>query len=179
MNTMKTSTDGVVFLKGHEACVLHVYDDKDPKAKTREILPGMSYEGTLTAGWGHTGPDVIPGMTVTQHMADVWLVQDLAKSEKRVNEMVIAPGLRQHQFDVLVSWVYNTGGPKTSQMWNLVNRWLSNEIDDEQLGAWWTSTYVTSGGQPMSGLVKRRKEEYDIFVNGYNRHILKKNSQSF
>ena len=39
----------------------------------------MCPAGVLTIGWGHTGPDVYAGMTITQAQAETYLTNDLQK----------------------------------------------------------------------------------------------------
>lgn len=53
---------GVALLKQWERCVLYAYDD----ATEQRVNPGSQVHGTLTIGYGHTGNDVVPGLTWSQ-----------------------------------------------------------------------------------------------------------------
>jgi len=75
--------------KNAENCILRVYPDPaSPLAVALQarnlwstVLAGGAIPPELTdrsgapwtGGWGHTGPDVIQGMIVTQEIADAWL----------------------------------------------------------------------------------------------------------
>jgi len=94
---MKTSEAGVTAIIQREGERLHAYKDT---------------VGVLTIGVGHTSaagsPHVFPGMTITKAESRRILIADLAAVEKDVNDLVMVP-LNQHQFDALVSFVFNIG----------------------------------------------------------------------
>jgi len=62
------------YIKANESLRLDAYDD----ATGKPILPGHAIAGTLTNGYGHAGPDVFPGQTITPAMAEAWFQHDLA-----------------------------------------------------------------------------------------------------
>lgn len=62
------------YIKSNEGLRLYTYDDKTGK----RINAGDAVVGTLTAGYGHTGPDVIAGMVVTVDMAEIWFQRNFA-----------------------------------------------------------------------------------------------------
>jgi lysozyme len=64
--------DGQLYTRSNESCRLEPYDD----ATGETILPGNPVKGTLTQGYGHTGPDVIPGRKWAQAQADSAFVVD-------------------------------------------------------------------------------------------------------
>ncbi|TKH42069.1 hypothetical protein C1I60_22490 [Paenibacillus terrae] len=68
----KISEAGLHLIKNSEGCRLEAYKP-------------VATETYWTIGWGHYGPDVKQGMTITQAKADVMLVEDLAKYEAYVN----------------------------------------------------------------------------------------------
>jgi GH24 family phage-related lysozyme (muramidase) len=171
---MKYSATGFAFLKGHEGLILFVYDDL--VYPTKPHTAGTPVLGTLTAGYGHTGPDVYSGMEVTDTMADIWLLNDISWAENKVNQKIKKPGLNQAQFDMLVSHTFNTGGSET--LYSLVNDWLAGNGTLEAVGWWWTQKYITSKGKTLPGLIKRRAEEWEIFEGGYNMYEVKKNCPS-
>lgn len=64
--------------------------------------------GVWTAGYGHTGEDVIQGTTCTLESAALWLAADVGHAESAVTIGVTIP-LSQSQFDALVLFAYNVG----------------------------------------------------------------------
>ncbi len=88
---MKTSDQGVHLICEREGLRLEAYLDS---------------VGVPTIGVGHTAGVKI-GDTCTKEQALAWLAEDLQWSEAAVNQ-VTAP-LEQHQFDALVSFVFNVG----------------------------------------------------------------------
>ena len=76
-----------------------------------EEFRGVAYEdqgGVWTAGYGHTGSDVIKGTTCTLAQAATWLAGDVGHAETAVTNLVKVP-LTQRQFDALVMFSYNVG----------------------------------------------------------------------
>ena len=65
--------------------------------------------------------------------------------------------LNQNQFDALVSHAYNTGGSET--LFELIN----SQSSSIKICHWIENTYITSGGNLILGLVKRRQIEADLF----------------
>lgn len=107
--------------------------------------------GVCTIGWGHTGPEVKPGMVITEEQAEQFLLRDLAAAEKAVSELVKVP-LRQGQWDCLVDFAFNLGRvalAKSTLLKKLNARDYSGA--SEELMRW-----VHSGGQIIAGLQRRR-----------------------
>lgn len=91
---MKISDEGTAHLKNEEGCRLRAYQDT---------------VGVWTIGYGHTGPDVYPGLVWTQDQAEKALARRLeTEFGAAVNSGVKVP-LKQYQFDALVSFSYNVG----------------------------------------------------------------------
>lgn len=111
-----------------------------------------------TIGYGHTGPEVHPGMVITREEADNLLRQDAERVSAQVQNMVTAP-LTQNEFDALVCFVYNVGigNFAKSTMLRKLNQQdydgAANEFDR------WTR----AAGHVLPGLVARRQEEKDLF----------------
>ena len=99
---MKTSTNGIEFIKSFEGFIPYAYDDLTEK----RVNKGDPCKGTLTIGYGHTGSDVYKGQTCTKEEATKWLADELHTCEKAVSKY---KGLNQNQFDALVSFSYNCG----------------------------------------------------------------------
>lgn len=140
----KISQAGIALIKSFEGCRLTAYKP-------------VSTEQYWTIGWGHYGPDIRQGQTITQAQADAMLVTDLAKYESYVNNKAYVPltdKLTQNQFDALVSFCYNCGAGNLKTLCN--GRTLS------EIGASITK-YNKAGGKVLSGLVRRRQAELDLF----------------
>ena len=87
----------VEFLKQQEASRLKAYRDS---------------AGVWTIGYGHTGPEVGPGMRISQAMADRLLVDDLQIAAQRLAENAspeTVAGLSDAQYACLLSFVFNAG----------------------------------------------------------------------
>jgi lysozyme len=140
---MKTSQAGVDLIKEFEGLRLTAY-----------ICPA----GVLTIGYGHTSmagpPPVAKGMRITKKQAEDMLRADLVKYENAVLDAVNVP-LRQHQFDVLVSFAYNCG-PAALRRSTLLKRVNAKRFDDvpAQLMQW-----TKAQGRELPGLVRRRRAE--------------------
>lgn len=143
---MKTSTNGRKFIEQWEGCILHAYDDGT---------------GVLTIGYGHTSaagaPKVTAGMTITKEQADQILATDLKKVEDQVNSLVKVP-LTQNQFDVLVSFQFNTGALGKSSALKYLNQ------KNYEQAAQNLTLYNRGGGKIMQGLVNRRNAEKKLFL---------------
>lgn len=115
--------------------------------------------GVLTIGYGHTGPDVKPGLVITQQQAENLLAADLARFERGVSEMCAGLSLTQGQFDALVSFAYNLGlgALAGSTLMRLLR------AGDVQGAARQFDRWNKAGGKVLPGLVKRRAAERDLF----------------
>ena len=140
----QTGPEGIALIKAHEGCVLRTY--RCPANR-------------CSIGWGHSGPDVKPGMTITQEHAEKLLRQDLAVVEDAIARLVTVP-LSQFQHDAIASLAYNIGVPAfaKSTMLKLINA-KEHVKAAEQFGRW---SHVS--GTLLPGLVKRRKAEAELFL---------------
>jgi lysozyme len=95
---------GFDLLKKWEGCNLQAYDDANGQA----VKPGQHVYGTLTIGYGHTGPDVVPGLAWTQAQADQALQNDVAAIAEQISPLIHVP-LADNQFSALLSLAFNIG----------------------------------------------------------------------
>ncbi|MHB0805997.1 lysozyme [Stutzerimonas nitrititolerans] len=139
---MQTSQRGIDLIKSFEGLRLTAYDD------------GV---GVQTIGYGHT-KGVKPGMKITENWAEELLRDDLAEFEAAVNGLVKVR-LCQHQFDALVSLVFNIGPGafSDSTLLRLLNAGL---YDDAALQF---VRWNKGGGKVLSGLTRRRMAERKLF----------------
>lgn len=114
--------------------------------------------GIPTIGWGHTR-GVKLGDTCTVEQASAWFAEDAQEAIGTVNRAVSAP-LTQNQFDALVAFTFNVGGPRAekSTLLRMVN--AENYAGAaQQFGRW-----VYSGGHVSNGLIRRRAAERALFL---------------
>lgn len=179
---MFTSPDGVELIHHFETCVLTAYPDpRSPlsiacrKAKVDPLrythLDGWrDYSGDpWSIGWGSTGADIVPGLVWTQEQADRRFSVMLSDFEEMVAAAVTAP-LVQHEFDALVSIVYNVG-PGSSRKDGIIRlrsgrpstllRML-NELDYEGAAEQFIR-WVSPGSNVEAGLRRRRRAETAMF----------------
>ena len=136
---MKISDKGLALIQKYEGCRLTAY-----------LCPA----GVLTIGYGHTGKDVKPGMTITKTRALELLKKDVSKFEKAVLKYDSIYKWNQNQFDALVSFAFNIGS--IDQLTNNGKRTIS-EISSK------IPAYNKANGKVLSGLTKRRLEEKNLF----------------
>ncbi|MEC0234089.1 glycoside hydrolase family protein [Paenibacillus kribbensis] len=140
----KISKGGLDLIKKFEGCRLYAYKP-------------VATETYWTIGWGHYGPDVKQGMTITRDKADAMLVADLAKYEAYVNDpsyVAITDKLTQNQFDALTSFCYNCGAGNLKALCKgrtVVQ--IAQKI----------SEYNKGGGNVLKGLVRRRAAELALY----------------
>lgn len=129
--------------------------------------------GVLTIGYGHTGPDVKPGMTIAPQQAMDYLRDDLAYAEHVVEENVRQP-LTDSQFGALVSFVYNIGAGKAgvkdgfvtlrngkpSTLLTVLTEGRYDEVPDQMM------QWVNVSGVRSAGLVNRRTAEVALWNRG-------------
>lgn len=113
--------------------------------------------GVWTIGYGHT-LGVKEGQTITEERANELLYKDVERFEASVNRYVEVP-LTQYQFDALCSFSFNLGAYslKTSTLLRLLNLGNYDGAADE-FGEW-----IYAGGEPLLGLIRRRKAEELLF----------------
>lgn len=139
---MKTSIKGINLIKQFEGCRFTAYKP-------------VAAEKYWTIGYGHYGPDVAPGMKISQAQADAYLIADLAKFEKAVDSLGRA--WTQGQYDALVSFAYNCGAGNLKKL--VANR-TDQQIADTMLA------YNKGSGKVLAGLVRRRQAERTLFLSG-------------
>ena len=114
--------------------------------------------GRLTIGFGHIGPDVVPGLKVTEEEAEVLLRKDLELVERAMEPMIFVE-LSDNQFSACASLTYNIG------ISAFRHSTLLKKINDGDLpgAAMEFLKWDKVNGIPVPGLLKRRKVERDVF----------------
>ena len=135
---------GLLLIKNFEGCRLKAY----------KPVPTEKY---WTIGWGHYGPDVKEGQTITQAEADAMLVADCQRFADAVDNPANCPltaKLNANQRDALISFTFNCGAGCLRTLCR--GRSLAQICEA-------MSRYNLSGGKPLAGLTRRRKAEQTLF----------------
>lgn len=142
---MKTSAAGLAFIERWEGTRLTAYKDSG---------------GVWTIGVGHTGPEVVNGLTITAAKATDLLAEDVIEAEVAVRQVTVP--LTQAQFDTLVSFAFNVGNAafRSSTLLRKLNAGDYAAVP-AQLGRW-----VHDNGKVVAGLVNRRKAEGEMWALG-------------
>lgn len=138
---MNLGTKGIELIKKYEGCRLEAYK-----------CPGDVW----TIGWGHTA-GVYEGQTITQEEADRMFLEDVKVYSNAVEKYQEKFNLTQNQFDALTSFAYNCGVGSLANVMSVCN--TKQEIAEE------CKLYNKANGVVLAGLVRRREEEYQLFMS--------------
>ena len=142
---MPLTPEGWSLLKTWEGCRLSAYPDP------------ASGGAPWTIGYGHTGPDVVPGLTITQQQADSLLQTDAVVAASAVERLLPGVALLPRQRDALISFCFNVGvgALETS---TLRKRLIAGEappmVISQELPRW-----CKGPNGPVEGLKRRRAAE--------------------
>lgn len=149
MSDDPVNTATIALIKRNEGCVLHAYAD-----------PATGGD-PWTIGYGHTGPDVFPGLTISQARAEELLRQDLAKFEEGVVDLLDDDTeTTDNQFGAMVSLAYNVGlgNFKKSSVLRFHNKDMKAAAANAFL------LWNKAAGKVMAGLTRRRHEEGHLYL---------------
>ncbi|MBX7496748.1 lysozyme [Qipengyuania sp. 6B39] len=154
---MRTGMAGVQLIKRFEGCARLRPDGMV------EAYPDPGTGGApWTIGWGATGPDIGPGTIWTQARCDERLEEDIARHAEDVRKALGSSlaGTSQAQFDALVSFHYNTGAIARA---TLTKKHKAGDFVGaaEEFARW-----NRAGGRVLKGLVRRRREEAELYRSG-------------
>lgn len=137
------------FIKLAEACRLTAYQDS---------------RGVWTIGWGHTGPEVVRGLTITLAQAIAYLVADVATAARRLAGVVKAEDialLTDHEYAALLSFVFNLGADPIWNIWKLLN--AGNLVAAENEIPRFDHTRINGQLVEIEGLKHRRLAEMALW----------------
>lgn len=135
---------GLALIQQFEGCRLTAYKP-------------VSTEPYWTIGWGHYGPDVKEGQTITQAQADALLAADCHRFADAVDNPAYCPltaQLNANQRDALISFTFNCGAGCLKTLCK--GRSLPQICAAMAL-------YDKSNGKPLAGLTRRRAAEQQLF----------------
>lgn len=141
---MRTSQAGINLIKQFESLRLEAY---------------RCPAGIWTIGYGHTA-GVRRGDRIDERKAEQLLTDDLRQFEDVVNRE--CPGINQNQFDALVSFTFNvgTGNFQKSTLLKCVKANPLNVNIRYEFSRW-----NKANGTVLSGLIRRRKAEADLYFS--------------
>lgn len=136
-----------------EGCVLKAYPD-----------PGSEDGNPWTIGYGHTGPEVKKGLTISQSMAEGYLTIDLKRAADGVFRLLpLAADFTPNQQAALISFVFNVGAGALEES-TLRKRLLEGEDEPSTIVGEELPRWVKGGdGKVLPGLTRRRRAEVSLF----------------
>jgi lysozyme len=144
---MTVSQRGIDLIKQFEGLRLKAYQDS---------------VGVWTIGYGTTmyldGTRVKKGDVITEDKAEALLRIDIARRAAAVGTIHV----NQNQFDAILSFCYNVGlgaWAKSTLRKKIIQDRNDPTIRDEFM------KWVNAGGKKLPGLVKRRKQEADLYFS--------------
>jgi len=142
---MPLTPGGWTLLKTWEGCRLSAYPDP------------ASGGAPWTIGYGHTGAEVVPGLTITQQQAEAWLQSDAAEAASAVDRLLRSVAMTPRQRDALISFCFNVGAGAMERS-TLRKRLLAGEapavVIAQELPRW-----CKGPNGPVKGLKRRRAAE--------------------
>ncbi len=137
VNNLIYSKDGLAIREQFEEVRLQAY---------------KNHLGIWTIGYGHTGPEVIDSLTITEEQANKLFVADIQSAADAVNSMVEV-SLRQGEFDALVDFVFNIGYAAfaKSSMLRYLNEHNPMAVADE------FEKWGHVSGRIVAGLLRRKQ----------------------
>lgn len=119
-----------------------------------------------TVGFGHTGPEVVKGYTITRAQADQLLAEDLQNSANNVDRVVKVP-INQKMRAVLISFDFNEGDGALdgSTLLRVLNSGDYAGVVDE-LARWVYAEDATGKMRYSAGLANRRAKEAAVWGQG-------------
>lgn len=118
--------------------------------------------GIWTVGYGHTGRDIGPGLTITQAQAEAYLEADVRYFEQAIDKLLGNAPTTQAQFDAMVSLAFNIGmgSAKLARAGFSTSSVLRKHLLKDYAGA--ADSFLLwnkGGGKVLPGLVNRRAAE--------------------
>jgi lysozyme len=155
-------------VKYYEGCELTAYKPTDDPTEP------------WTIGYGHTGPEVTQGVTITQEQADQYLAEDVRKRICRIDALNL--GLKNQELQALASFVYNLGMGNflSSTLLRFVRegrtdmvavsenssmrKFLPDNIKELPAIQWAFLNWIKDAGIPLRGLYRRRYTESVLYL---------------
>jgi lysozyme len=111
-----------------------------------------------TIGYGHTGPDVYPGLTISKETAEQLLRGDLLMFEHGVDSLIETA--TENEFSAMVSLAFNIGLGNFKKSSVLRNHNLGKRAQAANSFLLW----IKGGGRQLPGLIRRRNAERSLYL---------------
>lgn len=153
---------GLALIKRFEGLRLESYECQ----ASQERPPAKKF---WTIGYGHTGPEVRPGMVITMDTADRLFLADVQRHSRGL-EPYLHGEVSANQWAALVSMAFNFGWERigTSTLMRLVNDGDIVRYDDEGHISGGAAAefpkWINVNGKPSRGLILRRQAELELFI---------------
>jgi lysozyme len=140
----------------------------------KRVLVGYLDQGKVpTWGWGHTGPEVRVGQSITPEQADIDFIRDQAHADAKLHRHVKPDAwvtLSEHEKAAVLDFVFNTGGgPEADDKdcWTIWKDINSGNLADV-VAQFNRFIYVHVDGKPVTsnGLKNRRAAEIVLWNTG-------------
>lgn len=122
----------------------------------RKLTAYQDQAGIWTIGYGHTGPEVVKGLTWSVDEAEQMLLQDISSKAEPIRDF-ISEMVNDNQFSALCSLCFNVGLHRVIKSNTLK---LINSGEDPSVE--WMG-FCLVNGEPNNGLLRRRKAELDLY----------------
>lgn len=140
----KINEDGINLIKEFEGCKLTSYQDQG---------------GVWTIGYGHTGPEIVEGTTITQQQADMYLRKDVDNLSNL--DYYISVSLSDNEYSALLCLAYNIGAYALR-----ISKCLKDINDNKDpTDNWMKWNHIH--GVVNEGLTRRRKAEIGMYFGRY------------
>jgi len=162
MTITTTSPRGRAFMRGHEGNPLTCYLDPVgvPTIGTGFTMRSAAVRRALSR-LGIT--KLVAGKTkITAAQSDAIFAAVLAEEFEPAVVMASPKNRTQHQMDAAVSAIYNLGAGAMG--WTWADLWRAGKV--KEAAAYLGSHYNMASGKKLPGLVRRRKEEAELFLSG-------------
>jgi lysozyme len=104
------------------------------KAENCVLVGYVHGDNTPTWGWGHTGPEVKVGQSITPAQAETYFQIDQAKADKELRERCTPTAfakLSEHEKAALLDFVFNVGANPSWNIWKVANGTVPGSVPDE------------------------------------------------
>ena len=145
---MRLNIAGLSLIKAFEGLELSAY--KDPI-------------GILTIGYGHTGPKVQPGMSISASDAEALLHNDVSRFEDAVASLVKVP-INENEFSALVSLAFNIGVERFKESTTLRRLNKGDRLGAAEALEWFNKGRINGRLTTLPGLTRRRAAERALFL---------------
>lgn len=159
---MQLSAKGAAFVRAHEGFVPRWYLDP---IGVPTIGVGMTWRSAAFRKWWGANKRGIPfakGATMTRAEADDALRMLMADEYGAAVNSFLGKTVPQHVFDAMCSMTFNCGAGALQWKWA-----KAAKAGDYRMSAGLLrNTATTASGKRLAGLVRRRKEEAELLLNG-------------